>query len=1336
MINITLLTRILQEYDTIDISWDSSRKIAMEAAIAYLQKATPANYEDIWKVYIHALRILWQLHEDIDYMFACKKCHARFTCICKMKHGTFSGRDCFPHPVLPNISLHQLFILNKKISLVANVVQLKNVTASWTSAKLQGSCLHISKAQTDRSSIFVEDTSMFTLPIEDRFDSCISTGLSLDQLLEELHAWDNPIYRHLDYAPNASSFLFTEQEDVTMRILESEMPGLLRQDEYFSKAVPAEIFTRYLLKRGTNTQALTRFMPCYLPTLFPVLFMSGDDNYHLHPSRFATTDEEREGNRLSDYFNKEELAFLEEVEVMSEDVSDSASEEPQDEEVNDRPRLWEKNERWTPKKFFKWAANAFPELVLGPMGNIFIAELYDTFMEQTLKQVTKVMINTQSLRVHDRRNVLVTSSTVGTPPYWKKKEQELEAIAAEKGAPHLFVTATFNETWPEAKKYRLTDLIYEDPLAMNFIFLQRLNTLITALKDNKAFPMLSLDVYWTRIEFQKRGAPHAHMLLWFKDWPHENTERWRALIDSIISTSFDKPELYLGPLPRNGYNQASLDRLSAWKTAHTHVHSANYCQKNGPCRFKFPLEPIDETYERNGTVFLKRKMEDAWIVEHSPALLKIWEGHINVKPISSFTDYTYLVAYNSKSEPVDAVPVEFTTNGVLYESHRVFMKGRIVSVPEMAWILMGYPLCITNVSFCRISVLPSALRWRVIGPDGLFKDNKLDLYFKRPEICPRSPINLHQLGIKEFFQNFDIKVCKGELRVTQRSKQCIVRLPVPSIHSVQSYWYYRIALSRAFSTDQELDNLCMTDEGVNYEHWALQNIATNQDILEDTLFRWITADRPPITQMRRYLLNSIYDPSEWTIIRQRVLNALNIDIGSILEARRSAATYIYMQGDPTKYTQLTEEQRSICDELLSLRRSAFIEGAAGTGKSFLITALIGKLTELGLKVSLVAPTGVAAFNVKGATIHSQFRISTDTEWCNLEEEPELTDYIGSLDVLIIDEISMVNIKLFECMHRLFQHVKASEDFFGSIQVICIGDFCQLPPVSAGNASLNNTPLFSYLYRYKLQQLIRCQCMKLKSVLNQVNRHDVVTAQLRTELSGFIWHSSIPIGLFHEFITSDRLCMLITPLRASKQLLTTQLFSAVATSPMNFAKKLYANKITIVATGRQRETRTLFWVGERVVFTKTIDAANGAINGALAKVLELKEFSVVVEIISTKQRYIVSYSSTKDQIKQAKALVAVRIRSIPLEQAYFGTIHRCQGLTLDRVIIDVRTPHFSHGMLYTAISRAKLANHVEFVGDLNTLSFFVDPTIVDKDEISEIPSQRTEREIYILGIRPN
>ena len=216
--------------------------------------------------------------------------------------------------------------------------------------------------------------------------------------------------------------------------------------------------------------------------------------------------------------------------------------------------------------------------------------------------------------------------------------------------------------------------------------------------------------------------------------------------------------------------------------------------------------------------------------------------------------------------------------------------------------------------------------------------------------------------------------------------------------------------------------------------------------------------------MRRYLLSSIYDPSEWTLIRQRVLNILNVDIGSIIETRRSAATYTYMRGDASKYIHLTDEQRVICDDLLRFRRSAFIEGAAGTGKSFLITALIGKLNELELKVSLVAPTGIAAFNVKGATIHSQFRISTDVEWCNLEEESELVGYIASLDVLIIDEISMVSIKLFECLNRLFQHVKTSEDFFGGIQVICIGDFCQLPPVVTGNGFLNNTPLFSALSR--------------------------------------------------------------------------------------------------------------------------------------------------------------------------------------------------------------------------------------------------------------------------------
>ena len=95
-----------------------------------------------------------------------------------------------------------------------------------------------------------------------------------------------------------------------------------------------------------------------------------------------------------------------------------------------------------------------------------------------------------------------------------------------------------------------------------------------------------------------------------------------------------------------------------------------------------------------------------------------------------------------------------------------------------------------------------------------------------------------------------------------------------------------------------------------------------------------------------------------------------------------------------------------------------------------------------------------------------------------------------------------------------------------------------------------------------------------------------------------------------------------------------------------------------------------------------------------------------------------------------ALLRCRIREIPLEQAYFGTIHRCQGLTLAKVIIDVRNTALSHAMLYTGISRVRTLDSLQFWGSLSTLVYYFDPSIAEEDTLIFDPP--TAREVHILG----
>ena len=134
--------------------------------------------------------------------------------------------------------------------------------------------------------------------------------------------------------------------------------------------------------------------------------------------------------------------------------------------------------------------------------------------------------------------------------------------------------------------------------------------------------------------------------------------------------------------------------------------------------------------------------------------------------------------------------------------------------------------------------------------------------------------------------------------------------------------------------------------------------------------------------------------------------------------------------------------------------------------------------------------------------------------------------------------------------------------------------------------------------------------------------------------------------------------------------------------------------------------------------------SGEINGSVAQVTALNHYSVSARILATNNVLLVSFSSQKTKMKLGGSLSICRIREISLEQASFGTIHRCQGLRLDRVIIDVRIPHFSHVMFYMGISRVRTLDSLQFWGSLSTLVYYFDPSMADEDAlILDPPSAR-------------
>lgn len=152
----------------------------------------------------------------------------------------------------------------------------------------------------------------------------------------------------------------------------------------------------------------------------------------------------------------------------------------------------------------------------------------------------------------------------------------------------------------------------------------------------------------------------------------------------------------------------------------------------------------------------------------------------------------------------------------------------------------------------------------------------------------------------------------------------------------------------------------------------------------------------------------------------------------------------------TQHQSLSAEQQIVLDHVL-VGRSVYIGGPAGTGKTFLLNAIIRQLQGNGKDVAVTASTGIAAVNVKGTTIHSfasiveeaDGTIRSNTAWGNKQR-------LREIDVLVIDEISMIHADLFDALEKILTEIRCydqdAKELFGGLQLVLCGDFLQLPPV--------------------------------------------------------------------------------------------------------------------------------------------------------------------------------------------------------------------------------------------------------------------------------------------------
>ena len=400
----------------------------------------------------------------------------------------------------------------------------------------------------------------------------------------------------------------------------------------------------------------------------------------------------------------------------------------------------------------------------------------------------------------------------------------------------------------------------------------------------------------------------------------------------------------------------------------------------------------------------------------------------------------------------------------------------------------------------------------------------------------------------------------------------------------------------------------------------------------------------------------------------------------------------------------------------------FLTGKAGTGK----TTFLKDVKKYTKKNHIVlAPTGVAAVNAGAMTIHSFFQFGFGPYVKGISEPEgnymmrrEKRELIKSLELIIIDEISMVRADVLDHINDELQRIRRNSEPFGGVQLLMIGDLQQLPPITPDNELEILKPHYDSMYFFDSKSLRNSDyyCIELKSVYRQTDQRFIdILNRVRT---GDVTHSDLDELNSHHVAAfrpaqGDNYIQLVTHNRMADAINQREMAALSADTFMFDAKVTGTFPEDAFPTSRQLEIKK----GAQVMFVKN-DPDKRFINGMLGEVEEVSDDSIRVRL-SGKDNIVKVEPTAWENIRyhmneETHKIESTKIGSFmqyPIKPAWAITIHKSQGLTFDKAVIDAHEA-FSPGQAYVALSRCRSLDGMVLSEKLTQRAIITD-SIVDE-----------------------
>jgi ATP-dependent DNA helicase PIF1 len=390
---------------------------------------------------------------------------------------------------------------------------------------------------------------------------------------------------------------------------------------------------------------------------------------------------------------------------------------------------------------------------------------------------------------------------------------------------------------------------------------------------------------------------------------------------------------------------------------------------------------------------------------------------------------------------------------------------------------------------------------------------------------------------------------------------------------------------------------------------------------------------------------------------------------------------------------LNDKQQEAYDLIIS-GYNIFITGAGGVGKSAIIKLVSDYFKSLNKKIGITSTTGISAILIGGSTLHSFLGIglgndSTESIITYILKNPTIRKRWLELEVLIIDEISMLSPELFDKLELIARTIRCSSKCFGGIQIILSGDFCQLPCISKNNniifcfkAQTWDKCIYKTIY---FDKVIRQEDIKFQNCLNNIR------VGILTDDDINILKSRVGVKLIND---NNILPTKLFPLNKSVEDINNIELDKLAANNVDFYE--YNSQYQLLSNSKNKNNiidriKKNFLVpeilqiciGAQVMLLINLDISSGCVNGSRGVVVDFKNDLPVVKFLNG-NTCIIDYHTWTIEENNVKIMY---INQIPLKVAYAISIHKGQGSTIDYAEIDLYHI-FEYGQAYVALSRVK------------------------------------------------